>query len=182
MSPLRTISGAAEIHHHHHAPAPEQPSSWRGEERLVWWLIVLLLLLLFLHAHGWAQAAPGVTDACAVKTKTHVKISVTSVGAGYTQIVAPSAGKRQIVCQVHVVFSAATTWTLAEGTKISTDCDTSTNQFDGLMPMGGTNAPGISIGNGLGSVATGTVASGQLCLYVSTAVTVTGGAEVVQAP
>lgn len=121
-------------------------------------------------------------DPCAQLTKTNVSISMQN--ATTIKLVSLVSGKQIYVCSLALIASGTTTFSIADGTKVTTECDTSaeavignTTSSHGLALVA--NA-GLSFGNGHGTVARTTTASHDLCLFQSGAVDLSGVLTYVQ--
>ena len=122
-------------------------------------------------------------DPCSSQlTKTNVPISMT--GTTTIKLVSLSSAKQIYVCSFSVIASAATVFSLADGTKVSTECDTTAEAV-----IGATTAThglslaangGMTFGAGSGTVARTTTAAHDLCLFQSGSGDLSGNLTYVQ--
>jgi hypothetical protein len=119
-------------------------------------------------------------DACQTGAKTSTPISLTANGT----VIAKASSKQIYICSINVVVGAATNVAMVEGTQTTNPCDTSTAGISG-----GTTAAtgwnfaangGLTLGNGMGTVARTATANHDVCLLVSAANQVSGNVVWVQ--
>jgi hypothetical protein len=117
-------------------------------------------------------------DPCQRGAKTFIAISLTAT----TKLVSGVSAKKIYVCSINLIAAAATNVALVEGTKVTTECDTSTAGIKGLS--GGATAAtgwnfaangGIAFGSGGFSVGAEATNADDLCVLVSAANQISGG-------
>jgi hypothetical protein len=123
-----------------------------------------------------------VGDPCMYAAKTNVAIAMTS--STTIKLVSLSASKKIYICSLSLIASGATTVSIADGTKSSTECDTAAEAVLGAtttshgmaIPANG----GLTFGNGNGTVAMTNTAAHDLCLFQSGSVDLSGNITYVQ--
>lgn len=131
-----------------------------------------------------AGSAPGTQDVipmgCAGQTianTTYTPFTLASTTS--LKLVTKVSAKKVYICSINIVSAAANNVALIEGTKVTTDCDTSTA---GLA--GGTTAAtgwnfaangGLTLGNGQGIIAKSGTANFDVCLLASGSGQLSGG-------
>jgi hypothetical protein len=121
-------------------------------------------------------------DPCMYAAKTNVAIAMTS--STTIKLVSLSASKKIYICSLSLIASGATTVSIADGTKSSTECDTAAEAVLGAtttshgmaIPANG----GLTFGNGNGTVAMTNTAAHDLCLFQSGSVDLSGNITYVQ--
>jgi hypothetical protein len=117
-------------------------------------------------------------DPCQRGAKTFIAISLTAT----TKLVSGVSAKKIYICSINLIAAAATNVALVEGTKVTTECDTSTAGIKGLS--GGATAAtgwnlaangGIAFGNGGFSIGAEATNADDLCVFVSAANQISGG-------
>jgi hypothetical protein len=107
------------------------------------------------------------TDPCTTLAKTSVAISQT----GTAKLVTKTSAKKNYICSIMVVGADAENISLVEGTKVSTECDTSTAAIIGSTTAG--NGPnlaangGFTLGSGGYTIAAGANNNFDVCLFQS---------------
>ena len=122
-------------------------------------------------------------DPCSASAnKTNVAISMQNTTT--VKLVALSSAKQIYICSLSLIASGATVFSIADGTKVSTECDTAAEAV-----MGATVAShglslaangGVTYGSGTGTVARTTTAAHDLCLFQSGSVDLSGNLTYVQ--
>lgn len=120
------------------------------------------------------------TDPCTALAKTSVSISLT----GTTKLVAKTSAKKTYICSLFIVSSDAENWSIVEGTKVSTECDTSTAAIIGSTTAAGgphfAANGGLTLGSGGYTIAAGANNNFDVCLFQSGSGTTAGVLTYVQ--
>ncbi len=115
-------------------------------------------------------------------TKTNVAISMQNTTT--LKLVSLSSAKQIYICSLALIASGATVFSIADGTKSSTECDTAAEAVIGaaVASHGLSLAAngGISFGSGNGTVARTITAAHDLCLFQSGSVDLSGVLTYVQ--
>ena len=123
-----------------------------------------------------------VGDPCTFQAKTNVAISMQNTTT--VKLVSLASAKKIYICSLSLIASGATVFSVADGTKSSTECDTAAEAVIGaaVASHGLSLAAngGISYGNGHGTVAFTTTAAHDLCLFQSGSVDLSGNITYVQ--
>lgn len=121
-------------------------------------------------------------DPCTQAIKTNIPVSMT--GTTTVKLLALSGGKKIYICSINLRASAATVWSIADGTKVTTECDTTPEAIIGATTAthGLSEAAngGNAQGSGSGTIALTNTASHDLCLFQSGAGDLSGNLTVVQ--
>jgi hypothetical protein len=121
-------------------------------------------------------------DPCMFAAKTNVPISMT--GTTTIKLVSLASSQKIYICSLHLIASAATIWSIADGTKASTECDTAAEAVIGAT----TATHGLSLaanggetqGSGAGTIALTNTAAHDLCLFQSGSGDLSGNITYVQ--
>lgn len=121
-------------------------------------------------------------DPCTQLIKTNVPISMT--GTTTVKLVSLSGGKKIYICALNLRASAATVWSIADGTKVTTECDTTAEAVIGAAiathGLSEIANGGNTYGSGNGTVALTNTVSHDLCLFQSGAGDLSGNITYVQ--
>jgi len=126
--------------------------------------------------------SPNNNDPCANAAKTNVAISMQNTTT--VKLVSLASSKKIYICSLALIASGATVFSVADGTKVTTECDTAAEAVIGTTTAShglslAANG-GITFGNGQGTVALTTTASHDLCLFQSGSVDLSGVLTYVQ--
>ena len=124
----------------------------------------------------------GSNDPCAAGVKVNVAIAMQN--STTIKLVSLASSQKIYICSLALIASGATVFSVADGTKSSTECDTAAEAVIGaaVASHGLSLAAngGISYGNGHGTVAFTTTAAHDLCLFQSGSVDLSGNITYVQ--
>ncbi len=123
-------------------------------------------------------------DPCAQQNVAKVNTPISMQNTTTVKLVALASAKKIYICSLSLIASGATVFSIADGTKVSTECDTAAEAVIGatVASHGLSLAAngGISYGNGTGTVAFTTTAAHDLCLFQSGSVDLSGNITTVQ--
>jgi hypothetical protein len=121
-------------------------------------------------------------DPCSLAAKTNVAISMT--GTTTIKLVSLQASQKIYICSLSLVASAATVFSIADGTKVTNECDTAAEAV-----IGATTAThglslaangGMTFGSGIATAALTNTAAHDLCLFQSGSGDISGNLTYVQ--
>ena len=146
------------------------PSGWKGQAAMTGSVPVVL-------ANNQAMADP-----CTYAAKTNVAISMT--GTTTIKLVSLAASQKIYICALNLRASAATVWSIVDGTKTTTECDTAAEAVIGATTathgLSETANGGNAYGNGNGTTALTNTAAHDLCLFQSGSGDLSGNMTYVQ--
>lgn len=131
-------------------------------------------------AGSFANATAG--DPCLFAAKTNVSISMQNTTT--IKLVSLAASQKIYICSLSLIASGATVFSVVDGTKSSTECDTAAEAVMGaaVAAHGLSLAAngGMTFGNGGSTVALTNTAAHDLCLFQSGSVDLSGNITYVQ--